>query len=246
MNLDTKFMIETFIDVLNGVPVTLKITIVTLFVSTPVGFMMALSRTGRRRIGRRVIGGYVSFVRGTPVVLQILFLYSLLPTLLNYLIKEVLGLEYNIFRVNPILYAYIVFILNTTAVLSEVFRSALATVDQGQMEAALSVGMTKTQAYIRIIVPQALVAALPNICNATVNLLKSTSLAFMMTVKDITAIAKIDASFGYNYLEAYLVIFFAYLLLCSAVQGIFLLAEHSVSVYRRGRNDRGLPVLQNG
>ncbi|MBD5450871.1 MAG: amino acid ABC transporter permease [Lachnospiraceae bacterium] len=245
MNLDTKFMLETFIDVLGGVPVTLKITIVTLLVSTPAGFMMALSRAGKGRIGRRIIIAYVSLIRGTPVVLQILFLYSLLPTLLNYLIKEVLGLEYNIFRVDPILYAYIVFILNTTAVLSEVFRSALSTVNQGQMEAALSIGMTKTQAYIRIIVPQALVAALPNICNTTVNLLKSTSLAFMMTVRDITAIAKIDASFGYNYLEAYLVIFVAYVLLCSAVQGIFRLAERSASSYRNGKSRQKTPVMQS-
>ena len=246
MNLDTKFMLETLMDVLSGVPVTLKIVIVTLIVSSPAGFMMALSKAGKGKIGRRIITAYVSLIRGTPVVLQILFLYSLLPTLLNYLIKEVLGLEYNIFRVNPILYAYIVFILNTSAVLTEVFRSALSTVDQGQMEAALSIGMTKTQAYVRIIVPQALVAALPNICNTTVNLLKSTSLAFMMTVKDITAIAKIDASFGYNYLEAYLVIFVAYLLLCSAVQGFFLLAEHSVSSYRRGKTVRRAAVVQNG
>ncbi|MBD5631666.1 MAG: amino acid ABC transporter permease [Clostridia bacterium] len=246
MKLDTKFMLETFIDVLGGVPVTLKITVVTLLVSVPAGFMMALSRAGNGRLGRRIIIAYVSLIRGTPVVLQILFLYSLLPTLLNYLIKEILGLEYNIFRVDPILYAYIVFILNTTAVLSEVFRSALSTVNQGQMEAALSIGMTKTQAYIRIIVPQALVAALPNICNTTVSLLKSTSLAFMMTVRDITAIAKIDASFGYNYLEAYLVIFFAYILLCSLVQGVFYLTEHSVSSYRREKAIRKAPVMQNG
>lgn len=233
MQLDTKFMWETFIDVLHGVPVTLQITVVTLLVSIPLGFLMALSRSGEGRIGKKVITVYVSFVRGTPVVLQILFLYSLLPTMLNYLIKEVLGLSYNIFKVNPILYAYIVFIVNTTAVLSEVFRSALSTVSHGQLEAALSIGMTSPQAYRRIIIPQALTAALPNICNATVNLLKSTSLAFMMTVKDITAIAKIDASFGYNYLEAYLVIFFAYILLCSMVQGIFRIAEHNVAAYKK-------------
>lgn len=233
MQLNTKFMWETFIDVLSGVPVTLKITLVTLLVAAPLGFMMALSRSGKGKVGRRIITAYVSLIRGTPVVLQILFLYSLLPTLLNYLIREVLGLTYNIFKVDPILYAYIVFILNTTAVLSEVFRSALSTVSHGQMEAALSVGMTKTQAYGRIIIPQALVAALPNICNTTVSLLKSTSLAFMMTVRDITAIAKIDASFGYNYLEAYLVIFFAYILLCSLVQGVFHLAERNVAAYKR-------------
>ena len=218
MQLNTQFMWETFLAVLKGVPVTLAVVAVTLLVSVPAGFLMAVKKTGEGRIGRRIITVYVSLIRGTPVVLQILFLYSLLPTALNYLIKEVMGLSYNIFNVNPIFYAYVVFILNTTAVLAEVFRSALSTVSKGQMEAALAIGMSKPQAYVRIILPQALVAALPNICNATVNLLKNTSLAFMMTVRDITAIAKIEASFGYNYLEAYLVIFVVYIILCSAVQ----------------------------
>lgn len=233
MHLNTQFMWETFLDVLYGIPVTLKIVAVTLLVSAPLGFLMAVSKSGEGRVGRKIIVAYVSLIRGTPVVLQILFLYSLLPTALNYLIKEVLGLTYNIFNLDPIFYAYIVFILNTTAVLSEVFRSALATVNSGQKEAALAIGMSKIQAYVRIIIPQALVAALPNICNTTVSLLKSTSLAFMMTVKDITAIAKIDASFGYNYLEAYLVIFIVYIFLCSAVQGVFHLTERNAAAYKR-------------
>lgn len=233
MQLNIPFMWETFLDVLQGIPVTFKIVAVTLLLSLPLGFLMAVSRSGEGRIGRRIITAYVSVIRGTPVVLQILFLYSLLPTLLNYLIKEILGLQYNVFNLNPIIYAYVVFILNTTAVLSEVLRSALSTVNKGQMEAALSIGMSAPQAYVRIILPQALVAALPNICNATVNLLKSTSLAFMMTVKDVTAIAKIDASFGYNFLEAYLVIFVVYIFLCSAVQGVFHLTERVVSAYRK-------------
>lgn len=233
MQLNTEFMWETFWHVLDGVPVTLNITVVALLLSTPIGFFMALSRSGNGKIGKKIITGYVSFIRGTPVVLQILFLYSILPTMLNYLIKTVLELDYNIFDVNPIIYAYIVFTLNTTGVLSEVFRSALSTVNHGQLEAALAVGLTKQQAYIRIIIPQALVAALPNICNTTINLLKSTSLAFMMTVKDITAIAKIDASFGYDYLEAYLVIFFVYILLCTVVQVGFQLVERYAASYKK-------------
>ena len=232
MQLDTAFMWTTFLDVLHGIPTTLKRTIITLLLSSPIGFFMALSKSSGWGIARRIITVYVSFIRGTPVVLQILFLYSLLPTTLNYIIRNVLGLSFNIFRTDPIIYAYIVFTLNTTAVLSEVFRSALSTVPAGQLEAALSIGLNARQAYVRIILPQALTAALPNLCNASVNLLKSTSLAFMMTVKDVTAIAKIDASFGYNYLEAYLVIFFVYILLCSLVQLLFHLLEHALSSYK--------------
>lgn len=122
--------------------------------------------------------------------------------------------------------------MNTTAVLSEVFRSALLTVNHGQMEAALSIGLSKGQAYRRIVIPQALVSALPNLCNTTVNLLKSTSLAFLMTVKDITAIAKTNAAYGYNYIEAYLVIFAIYIVLCTVVQIGFRMFERFAAGYK--------------
>jgi L-cystine transport system permease protein len=107
------------------------------------------------------------------------------------------------------------------------------TVSHGQMEAALSIGMSRRQAYLRIILPQAAVAALPNICNSTISLLKSTSLAFMMSVQDITAIAKMKAAYGYNYIEAYLVIAFIYIIVCTVVQLIFNFVEARLSTYRK-------------
>lgn len=108
MKLNTGFMAETFLDALVGVPVTLQLTLVTLLISIPVGFFMALGRLGKGKQGR-LIGVYVSFIRSTPIVVQILFLYSLLPSLLNYLIKSVFLLDFNIFQVDNRLYAYIVF-----------------------------------------------------------------------------------------------------------------------------------------
>lgn len=126
--------------------------------------------------------------------------------MLNHAVKY-WGLQVNVFQIDPIIYAYIVFILNAIALLSEVFRSALLSVSQGQLEAGVSIGMTLPQVYVRIIIPQAMVAALPNLCNLAVNLIKNTSLVFLMTVKDITATGKIAASYGYNYIEAYIDVF---------------------------------------
>lgn len=233
MTLNTKFMKEAFISSLGGIPTTLALTFITLFISFPLAFFMAKSKLEKRKVSGKIITAYVSVIRGTPVVLQILFLYSLLPSFLNYVIKDVLQLNFNIFKLNPIIYAFIVFILNNTAVLSEVFRSALMTVSHGQMEASLSIGMSKRQAYTRIILPQALAAALPNICNSTISLLKSTSLAFMMSVQDITAIAKIKAAYGYNYIEAYLVIALIYIIVCTVVQLVFNTIEGRLSSYKK-------------
>ena len=233
MTLNLQFMRETLISTAAGIPTTLALTCIALLISLPAGFFMAVGKLGNRKTAKKLISFYVSFVRGTPIVLQILFVYSLLPSLLNHIIKNVLGMSWNVFNINPIFYAFFVFSLNTTAVLSETFRSALLTVSHGQMEAALSVGLSRVQAYVRVIIPQALVAALPNLCNATVNLLKSTSLAYLMTVKDITAIAKLNAAKGYNYIEAYLVIFVVYILLCTTVQLLFYVIEKALSVYKQ-------------
>lgn len=228
MNLNVEFMMKTFFLALSGIPVTLKITAVSLMISCPIAFMMAISKIYRLRILSEISAAYVSLIRGTPIVLQILFVYSLLPSLLNSIVKS-LNIGINVFDVNPIFYAFVVFSLNTIASLSEVFRSALLTVDHGQLEASLAIGMSNVQSYIRIIIPQALKSAIPNICNVTINLIKATSLSFIMTVKEITAIAKIEAAYGYNYIEAYLIVFLVYIIVCSAVQLLFKLLENHMN-----------------
>lgn len=224
-------MIEAFKASLSGIPVTLGITVVSLMISMPLALMMAIKKINSKGPLSFLINTYVSIVRSTPMVLQILLLYSLLPSFLNFFIKQVLKIDFNIFKIPAIYYAYAVFSLNTTAILSEVFRSALLTVDKGQLEAGLSVGLSKFLTYIRIIIPQALVVALPNICNVTVGLLKSSSLAFFMTVQDITAIAKLKAAYAYNYIEAYSIIFILYIILCTLVQLIFKYIE--VQIHKR-------------
>lgn len=231
MKLNTEFMIEAFKASLSGIPVTLGITIVSLMISMPLALMMAIKKINSKGPLSFLINTYISIIRSTPMVLQILLLYSLLPSFLNFFIKQVLKIDFNIFKIPAIYYAYAVFSLNTTAILSEVFRSALLTVDKGQLEAGLSVGLSKFLTYTRIIIPQALVVALPNICNVTVGLLKSSSLAFFMTVQDITAIAKLKAAYAYNYIEAYSIIFILYIILCTLVQLIFKYIE--VQIHKR-------------
>lgn len=228
MLLNTEFMLKTFWLSFKAIPVTLEITIVSLLLAVIPAYAIAAARLKQRKIWSKVGMVYVSFMRGTPILLQILLVYSLLPSILNVFFKKVAP-SVNIFDLNPIVYAYVVFTLNTIATLSEVFRSALMSIDKGQYEAALCAGLTHNQAYRRIIIPQAMVSAIPNICNLSVTLIKNTSLAFLMTVKDITAVAKIQASYGFNYIEAYLDIFVIYIIVCTVVQLIFKYVENRLS-----------------
>lgn len=231
MDINYEFLIKTFYLVLAAVPTTLNITVISLLIGLPFAFYLAVIRLRSSKYIRPLISAYVTFVRGTPIVLQILMIYSLLPSLLNGIAKG-FDLQVNVFDWNPLIYAYIVFSLNTTALLCEVFRSALGSINKGQLEAALCAGMTTVQAYRHIIIPQALVVAMPNICNITVNLIKGTSLAFLMTVKDMTAVAKVAASYGYNYIEAYMDVFVGYIIICSIVQILFSFTESHIGRFR--------------
>ncbi|MGE9833987.1 amino acid ABC transporter permease [Streptococcus orisratti] len=219
------FIISTLIKALSGVPVTLGIMIVAILLSFFPALFLALGRLYKVKgvTGFSII--YLAFIRSTPPILLILFFYSLFPSVLNSLLK---GTGINVFEINPIFYAFIIFSLMTTGSLSEIIRSAILTVDKGQLEAAQAIGLSNTQAYIRIIFPQALRSALPNLCNLVINLVKGTSLVFVMTVKDITAIAKVEAAYGYQYFESYFVIFIIYILICGIIQYIFRSLEKRV------------------
>ncbi|MEG0384607.1 amino acid ABC transporter permease [Solibacillus cecembensis] len=229
--IDWKFLIDTFFVALSGVPVALLVTVISLLIAVPFGFFLALSRIYEIPVLNSFAKLYISFVRGTPIIIQIFVLYATIPLLLNGLFEKY-EIDYPIYEINPLWYAFIIFSFNTTAVLIEVFRSALQTVSKGQIEAAHSVGLTTWQAYRRIIIPQALVAAMPNLCTATINLIKATSLGYAISLQEITLKAKVEANFGYNYLEAYLDIFIVYLLICIAVEYLFKWYEKRLSRYQ--------------
>lgn len=229
--LNYPFLIDTFFIALSGVPIVLLITGVALLISLPLGFLLALTRINKIPVLQRISQVYVSFVRGTPIIIQIFIVYSSIPLLLSSFFTK-FQIQINVYDVNPIWYAFIVFSFNTTAILIEVFRSALTTVNKGQLEAAQSIGLTNFQAFRRIIIPQVLVVALPNICTATVNLIKATSLGYAMSLKEITLRAKVAANVGYNYVEAYIDIFLVYLLLCSVVEYAFKRYEKRLRKYK--------------
>ncbi len=225
--MDIQYIISTFVKTLAGVPATLGIMLVSIILSFFPALFLALGRHYKVKGVTSFSIIYLAFIRSTPQILLILFFYSLFPSLLNNLFK---GTGINVFNIPPIAYAFVIFSLMTIGSLSEIIRSAILTVDKGQLEAAQAIGLTNSQAYIRIIFPQALRSALPNLCNLVINLVKGTSLVFVMTVKDITAIAKVEAAYGYQYFESYLVIFLMYILICGLIQFLFNKLENYVKL----------------
>jgi len=226
-----EFLIDTFFVALSGVPIVLLVTFVSLLIAIPLGFLLALTRVNKIPVLHHFAQIYVSFVRGTPIIIQIFILYSSIPLILTTFFERY-NIDLKVYEINPIWYGFIIFSFNTTAILIEVFRSALSTVNKGQLEAAQSVGLSNFQAYRRIIIPQAAVVAMPNLCTATVNLIKATSLGYAFSLQEITLKAKVAANVGYNYLEAYIDIFIVYLILCMTVEYLFKRYEQHLRKYK--------------
>ena len=222
--MDLDYIAKTFLETLKGVPTTLIIMIVAMVLSFVPALFLALGQIYKVKGVRTFSLVYLAFIRATPPILLILFFYSLFPSLLNQFLKSI-GSNVDIFKLNPIYYAFIIYSLMTTGSLSEILRSAILTVDKGQLEAAQAIGLSTSQAYVRIVFPQALRSALPNLANLVINIVKGTSLVFVMTIKDITAIARVEASYGYQYFESYFVIFLQYILICGLIQWGFSLLE---------------------
>ena len=222
--MDLDYIAKTFLETLKGVPTTLIIMIVAMVLSFLPALFLALGQIYKVKGVRTFSLVYLAFIRATPPILLILFFYSLFPSLLNQFLKSI-GSDVDIFKLNPIYYAFIIYSLMTTGSLSEILRSAILTVDKGQLEAAQAIGLTTSQAYVRIVFPQALQSALPNLANLVINIVKGTSLVFVMTIKDITAIARVEASYGYQYFESYFVIFLQYILICGLIQWGFSILE---------------------
>ncbi len=232
MELDWEFMRHTFFLALKGVPVALNITLVTLLISIPLGFVIAIVRNNKKHPWiSKILAVYVSYNRGTPIIVQIYIIYNMLPYLIFGFCKT-MHINFDIYSLDNVIYAYVVFSLSYIAFLSEAFRSGLGTVHKGQYEAAMVVGMSDFQSYRRIVVPQAITALLPILCTNITGLIKMTSLSFSMAIFDITAIAKVEASAKLCFIEAYLDITIIYVVLCLIVELIFKIIESKVKTHR--------------
>ena len=162
--------------ILTGLGNTLLITIFALIVGTLFGFLIAVIRTSHdRNGGLTILNGlckiYVTIIRGTPAVVQLLIIYYVIFSSVD---------------INKIIVAVISFGLNSAAYVSEVVRSGIMAVDQGQFEAGRSLGLTYNQTMISIILPQAFKNILPALCNEFISLLKETSISGYIGLVDLT------------------------------------------------------------
>lgn len=227
--LNYQFMIKSFGKILSALPITLNIAIVTMIFSLILSFFVALARINKIKVVSKLATVYVSFIRGTPLLVQIYLSYYGIPKVLNHM-NDKFGWSLNINNVPIIVFVYVAFILNMSAYMSETFRAAILSVEKGQMEAAISVGMSKWQAMKRIVLPQAFVIALPNFGNSFIGLIKDTSLAFVVSIVELMGKAKIVGAQGLNFFEVYIVVALIYWGVCIIVEKLLAILEKKVRI----------------
>lgn len=155
------------------------IFVLTLVLSVPLGVLVALGRMSKCRILSAFVRVYISVIRGTPLMLQLIAVY--------FGPFYLLGLSIRGFR----FYAVIIgFVVNYAAYFAEIFRSGIESMPQGQYEAAAVLGYSKGQTFLRIILPQVVKRILPAVTNEVVTLIKDTSLAFSLAYQEVFSIAK--------------------------------------------------------
>jgi polar amino acid transport system permease protein len=178
----------TFIQILSqlagGMWVSIQIFVVTLVFSLPLGLLVSFGRMSKNRVIQAIVKFYISVMRGTPLMLQLMVVYFG-P---YYLLGIKVGNDYRLIA------AFIGFVINYAAYFAEIYRSGIQSMPAGQYEASRLLGYTKSQTFFRIIFPQVVKRILPSVTNEVITLVKDTSLAFTISVLEMFAVAKALAS----------------------------------------------------
>lgn len=191
---------------MKGSLVTIELIVLSVIPQLLIGILVAIGRVYGNKVISRLSLAYVVFFRGTPLLVLLFILYYGLPSIGIYL--------------HPMVAAVAGFSLCGGAYQSEYIRGSIQSIKAGQMRAALSLGMTRTKGVLYVILPQALRRALPGISNEFTYLVKYSSLAFMITVVELTGAGKIIAGKYFNYTYVFFFIALVYLLLVTVVTQI--------------------------
>lgn len=196
--------------------VTFAIVIIATVLGAVLGIMIAFINMKKIPVLHQFFKVYVSFMRGTPMLVQLMLVYYGLPVLIDSAFGTTINREWG-----AIAFAYITFILNQGAFLSAIFYSAITSIPYGQTEAGLSVGLTEIQTFKQIILPQMIRVTLPPFGSDLVGLFQNSSLVFLIGVTDIMGRAKSIGSATKHVLEAYIFVVIIYIIISLIIRGLF-------------------------
>ena len=201
---------------MEGLEMTLKVFFLTLILSIPLGILVSIGRLSNIKLISKITQLYIWVMRGTPLMLQIVFVFFGLP---------IVGITFDRF-----VSVIIAFVLNYGAYFGEIFRGGIESIDKGQYEAAKVLGLTPYKTFIRIILPQMFKVVLPSIANEVITLVKDTSLIYIVGIGELLRAGKIASNRDVSLIPLAMV-GIIYLLLTAILTGIFNKTERRYSYY---------------
>ncbi|MCX7252202.1 amino acid ABC transporter permease [Malikia spinosa] len=213
------YLLDILSPLLQGTLVTLQVFLLTMLLAVPLGLGLALLRLSRRAWLGRLVSGYVWLMRGTPLMLQMLFIYFALPFV------PVIGIRLPDFPA-----AILAFTLNYAAYFAEIFRAGIQSVDRGQYEASKVLGLSYVQTMRRIVLPQMVKRILPPMSNETITLIKDTSLIYVLAMNDLLRAARGIVQRDFT-TSPFVVAAAFYLLMTLVLTWAFQRMEKKVAVY---------------
>lgn len=202
--------------ILKGSVVSLELFAATILVSVPLGILVAIGKVSNVKPLKLILSFYTWSFRGTPLLLQLFFIYFGLPAL---------GI-----RLEPLIAATFSFTLNYSAYLAEIFRAGIESVDNGQYEAAAVLGLNSFQTMIRIIIPQTVKTVLPPVCNEAISLIKDSAMIAVIGVGDLLRNAKEIVTNDFT-VTPFIIAGVVYLLITTVLVFIFKKIEQKYSFY---------------
>ena len=202
---------------LEGLNTTIQIFIITAVLSIPLGVIVSIGRISKLQVLNKIVQLYVWIMRGTPLLLQLIFIFFGLP---------VIGVTFDRYTA-----AIIAFVLNYSAYFAEIFRSGIEGIDKGQYEAAEVLGLTRFKTFIRIILPQVIKRTLPPISNEVITLVKDTSLVYVVGLGELLRAGKIASNRDAS-LTPLIVVGIFYLVLTAILTKLFKVLEDKYAYYQ--------------
>ncbi|MEH7347450.1 MULTISPECIES: amino acid ABC transporter permease [Gottfriedia] len=230
-------IIEYFLKLLPFIKISLIIVGSSILVGLGIGLLIALPRLYKVPIFQRISQVYVSFFRGTPILIQLFLIYYGVPEILK-LIKV------DVSRIDVLYFVILTYGLHSAAFISEGIRASVSAVDRGQIEAAYSVGMDSYQAFKRIIAPQAFTIWIPILGNLLIGTLKDTSLAFTLGVMELTGQSQTLGLLNRHFIESYLALAIVYFILSVFLEKGFNLLEKRFGRYESSSVEKQVKSLK--
>lgn len=215
---DVNAMFQYFPKILGHLNVTLLIVGLSVVIGALLGIVLAVVRLYKIPVLNQISILYISFIRGTPIIVQMFIVFYGLPILLNLI-------DIDINRWDKLYFVIVTYGLNSAAFLAEIFRSSISSVPIGQTEAGHSVGLTSFQTFTRIIVPQSVITALPSLGTTLIGLLQDTSIAFTLGIIDVMGEVQAIAANTRRTMEGYVDAAIIFLVLATLLEKAFSYIE---------------------